>query len=828
MTTATQTTETEGGHLLDQEDAIVTGTSATVWICSMRNFMLMLLLMTGVGFAQPQQIYTGVIKDLSGSAVTSGQVTFTLAPPTDSTIPGVGRFTPTTVPCNINADGTLSGYVAGVVSGACTVTANISLSPAGTSYRVCEQPYFATPGSCFYDFALGGTKDISSVAPTLLTGPINYGGVPGPVGPQGPGGIGCGAANCIIQAPAGGQAVTQVSGSTLGVNSLESVLYADQFTGADAGAKINAADTRLGSNPGTIIYSSPSSATATTNVVLSANHKLILQSPISWTATITLPTSSSGQDISCPALQTLAYTAADTSWIIGTSNSNVSFHDCRFAGTLTSGKITRGILLTAANGVSVVNNTVSEALLAGFTSSAAYTTCADGSQCQYPNVNIGNSSSNIKVYGNKGSATGTGIGAFLFLYYVNNASVIGNVASGYFDAVMFWGGDSCFSGCTAGQNGDLTNDRKAKNLTISDNAFTGSLNSCIWGSMGQFVTVSGNACTGNDTTTDVGIDFEGSFDSIASNNAVFGYDFGNLATYWFSTRVSFIGNAASQDNASHLMISTNNASGIPNGLTQTFAGNTLNCTAASVCAAQLQSAETYTIANNVTRNVRYDITGTNIAQIAFTGNTLAFDVSSTHGVEAITSIGSPLSTNGSILYRNNTVLSSVTQSAGTQAFFALGADGNSLSNIRIEGNITGGTHAFPVGIECDAGSSNAGVPTNCTLLNNNNAGTVVTSNGSSGAPVKVNSINTMQAVSASGCTITAGAIGNNCQAQVTFAIPQPDTSYQVVGCTFAPPSGVVSTGNVSTKTTTSFFIGEVAMTTATTGGGTVNCLVVHP
>lgn len=147
--------------------------------------ILLFLLMTGSGFAQTSQTYTGTIKDLSGAVVTSGQVNFTLAPPTDSTIPGVGRFTPTTIPCNINADGTLSGYVAGVVSGACVVTANISLSPSGTSYRICEQPYFATPGSCFFDYALGGTKDISSIAPTLSTGPINFAAPAGPVGPPG-------------------------------------------------------------------------------------------------------------------------------------------------------------------------------------------------------------------------------------------------------------------------------------------------------------------------------------------------------------------------------------------------------------------------------------------------------------------------------------------------------------------------------------------------------------------------------------------------------------------------------------------------------------------
>jgi hypothetical protein len=107
-------------------------------------------------------------------------VTFTLTPPTDSTLPGIGRFTPAVVTCNINSDGTMSGFVAGVVSGACFVTRNTALSPSGTAYRICIQPQYQTPRSCWYDYATTATKDISTPAPTLSTGPLNYNGVPGP------------------------------------------------------------------------------------------------------------------------------------------------------------------------------------------------------------------------------------------------------------------------------------------------------------------------------------------------------------------------------------------------------------------------------------------------------------------------------------------------------------------------------------------------------------------------------------------------------------------------------------------------------------------------
>ena len=130
------------------------------------------LLMIATGLHAQTTTYTGKIKDLALNPVTSGQVTFTLAPSTDSTLPGTGRFTPRTVTCIIRGDGTLASSSNGV--SACQVANNTSLSPSGTSYRICIQPGFATPGSCFFDYATGGSKDISTVAPTLQTGPLNY------------------------------------------------------------------------------------------------------------------------------------------------------------------------------------------------------------------------------------------------------------------------------------------------------------------------------------------------------------------------------------------------------------------------------------------------------------------------------------------------------------------------------------------------------------------------------------------------------------------------------------------------------------------------------
>jgi hypothetical protein len=111
---------------------------------------------------------TGTIKDLTNVAVTSGQVTFELKPSLDTTISGSARFSPSTVTCGINGSGAVKDQA---LSGTCTVVNNTSLSPSGTYYKVCIQPSFISPGSCFNWYALGTSTDITTVVPTPGTTP---------------------------------------------------------------------------------------------------------------------------------------------------------------------------------------------------------------------------------------------------------------------------------------------------------------------------------------------------------------------------------------------------------------------------------------------------------------------------------------------------------------------------------------------------------------------------------------------------------------------------------------------------------------------------------
>jgi hypothetical protein len=122
--------------------------------------------MTVSAFATNATI-TGTITDLSGSLVTSGQVTFSLQPSVDTTISGVTRFVPSTTTCGINGSGLVKNLA---LSGACVVVTNTSLTPSGTSYLVCIWPGNVKT-SCFVTY-ITGDVDITTVNPTPTTSPI--------------------------------------------------------------------------------------------------------------------------------------------------------------------------------------------------------------------------------------------------------------------------------------------------------------------------------------------------------------------------------------------------------------------------------------------------------------------------------------------------------------------------------------------------------------------------------------------------------------------------------------------------------------------------------
>jgi hypothetical protein len=119
------------------------------------------------------------ISGLTGHTFVTNDIV-TVSGMTDSSFNGtftVGSTTATSITYPQTAGNTTTG--SGVISalrstpgpGSCTVTMNTALNPSGTSYRICIQPNYISPGSCFNDYAVVSSRDITTVIPTPTTSP---------------------------------------------------------------------------------------------------------------------------------------------------------------------------------------------------------------------------------------------------------------------------------------------------------------------------------------------------------------------------------------------------------------------------------------------------------------------------------------------------------------------------------------------------------------------------------------------------------------------------------------------------------------------------------
>ena len=134
----------------------------------LRRLAILLLCCIPRCYAQTTTTITGTIKDLTGAVVTSGTVTFDLQPAIQTIIGANASFTPSTVICNIQSNGTLQNVTN---SGACVVTMNTALTPPGTSYKVTFNPYNAASQALIGFFAFQASQDITTFISTPQTSP---------------------------------------------------------------------------------------------------------------------------------------------------------------------------------------------------------------------------------------------------------------------------------------------------------------------------------------------------------------------------------------------------------------------------------------------------------------------------------------------------------------------------------------------------------------------------------------------------------------------------------------------------------------------------------
>lgn len=148
---------------------------------------------------------------------------------------------------------------------------NDELTPAGTTYRAVL--YASNGCRIIQDFGfwsiVGASADLSTMVPASIGGPS--------------------VAGVVLTAPVNTQTVVQPSGTSLNVNYFENIRFADQFTGADASVKINAAIADVIAAGGGIVDCSNlsgaqtmSAAVAIGNASLVPVH-LILPTTCTWT-----------------------------------------------------------------------------------------------------------------------------------------------------------------------------------------------------------------------------------------------------------------------------------------------------------------------------------------------------------------------------------------------------------------------------------------------------------------------------------------------------------------------------------------------------------------
>ncbi len=155
----------------------------------------------------------------------------------------------------------------------------------------------------------------------------------------------------------------------------------------------------------------------------------------------------------------------------------------------------------------------------------------------------------------------------ILFFYCSNVIASGNIIVNYAHGVQFWGGDA-----NPAVDGAIANVRKAKNIVISDNIVTGSIVGGVWGSMGEYITFTGNVISG---CGDVGIDVEGCNRATIAGNTTHNCVGGGIATFSLNSQITIVGNCCSTTVANQYLIAVRNQTILPENKDLIISGNTL-------------------------------------------------------------------------------------------------------------------------------------------------------------------------------------------------------------------------------------------------------------
>ena len=286
------------------------------------------------------------------------------------------------------------------------------------------------------------------------------------------------------------------------------------------------------------------------------------------------------------------------------------------------------------------------------------------------------------------------------LRYTTDATVYKNTVRYFSHDIMWWGGDSNFA-----VDGTLSKPRWARRLRIRSNTVSNASGGGIWGSMGSDVVVDGNSIT---TCGDVGLDFEGCFDSTADSNMVADAHNGGLTTFFGCSNIKFAKNIVMTSNPAWPLFRLYNSSLDPENVRDvTLQDNQFRATSGLGVVDDGSGPGPLTIIGNTLINVRIDIsrggTGFNEVGPTITGNSLTFRGALPHAFDGI---------NVFYFFGDATISRNTIRCTGTAKPGGIGLSVRKLpgrsGKITVEGNTITGFGDADISVAC-AGTHNTAV-----------------------------------------------------------------------------------------------------------------------
>ncbi|KIG10850.1 Pectate lyase superfamily protein [Caballeronia concitans] len=271
--------------------------------------------------------------------------------------------------------------------------------------------------------------------------------------------------------------------------------------------------------------------------------------------------------------------------------------------------------------------------------------------------------------------------------------------------VQWWGGDS-----NPRFDGASTKQRKCMYGTVT-NVKTANCIAGVWGSMGQGVTVS--RCN-VENATDVGIDFEGCVDCVASENEVSRCANGNFTIFGLNLRITMVGNTSTQfqSNFPHLRV-YNETQGVENRSLNVEQNKFSTNGAVGSVDTDHGCVESLNFTGNQLADTRIHFVANNLRWITVADNVMTFTRPIPTPSSAV-EIGQ-IHNGGQVVVERNSIVSSVVQQSSTPALYLWSDDYNYDANFHVSGNRIMG---FSIDLITDNFGRNSGVTSNFLIEKN--------------------------------------------------------------------------------------------------------------